>query len=176
MIKVSPSLKFVYILALMMLLVGCTTAPPPTPLTTTPSAQKLVSQPSDGSTPITTRMTLMGLPGLNESVELVFVASTITDAPDTEIEIQLPEDARLVSGDLRWTGDLLTDQPVTVNALVQFTSYGNKELVGRALSKMENGDVWGDASYIYFHITEKGTFEGYEPQESPDSPGTRQDE
>jgi len=175
MIKVSPSVKLFHFLAFMVLLSGCTAAPPQPPMSTSPTAQNLVSQPSDGSTPITTSMTLMGLPGLNETVELVFVASTVIDAPGTEIEIQLPEDASLVSGDLRWTGDLLADQPVTVNALVQFTSYGNKELVGKALSEMENGDVWGDASYIYFHITENGTFEGYGAEEPGDSPGSRQE-
>ncbi|MBN1305661.1 MAG: hypothetical protein JXA13_14580 [Anaerolineales bacterium] len=132
---------------------------------TTPSIshnnQIVTASPSDGSTPITTSLTLSRLPGLNDPVELVFNAETVFEAPGTVIEITLPEDAELAEGHLTWTGNLLPDHPVTIRATIRFTTLGNKEIKGAALCATENGDVWGEASYIYFHILEEGSFEGY---------------
>jgi len=156
------------VMAAMLIAAGCADSIPVIPEETEAGNQPIESAPSDTSTPITTHMILSGLPNLNEPVELSFVASTVKDAKGTEIEIILPEDAVLISGELHWSGNLLVDQPKTIKATIEFTALGNKQIMGKALSTMDNGDVWGDAAYIYFHITENGSFEGFESGDTRD--------
>lgn len=156
------------------ILTSCASTPSTGLNTPKPENQPIESAPSNGSTPITTHMTLSGLPVLNESVDITLVTTTVRDAPGTEINLLLPEDAKLLEGELHWSGDLLVDQPVTIKATIQFTTLGNKEIIGKALSTVDNGDTWGDAAHIYFHITDDGSYEGFSTQEDKDSTDSTQ--
>ena len=144
---------------------SCVNQTPITPDNTETIKQPITSAPSDTHTPIMTSLALSKLPELNEVVDLTLTISTATDAPGTKAEIVLPKDAELTAGELTWSGDLAIDDPIILNASVRFTALGDKELVGKASSEMNNGDVWGDTAYIYIHITEEGGFIGYEAVE-----------
>lgn len=136
-----------------------------TGLSPSKSAQPIESAPSDAATPITTRLVLAKAPSVNETVALTFTISSILDAPGTSATIILPEGAVLVAGDLAWTGDLKANEPQTVAATISFEREGKWTIEGKALHEVGNGDVWGDAAYIYLTVSDDAHF-GF-PTESP---------
>ena len=120
------------------------------------------------STGMTTKMFFSNSPEINEPIDFVFTVSTIQDAPNTEVLIALPDDAVVVDGELKWSGDILANESKTFTLTIMFTTLGNKEVVGKAHSEKGPDGVMEDASYIHFYITEDGSFEGwqFEPRDS----------
>jgi hypothetical protein len=139
-------------------------APPEQPEASGP----VESAPSGPSTPISARLILSKAPRLNEQADLTFVVTSILEAPGTTATIILPDGAVLVDGDLEWSGDLAPDQPQTLHATIMFEREGNWILEAKALSPLDNGDVWGDAAYIYLNVTEEAGHVGFsdEPEDS----------
>ena len=137
-----------------------TEAASPLPQTQTP----IESKPSAPSTPITVKLILSKAPRLNEPAELTFIISSIENAAATKAAITLPEGTVLVSGNLTWSGDLAANKPETIQAKILFNTEGNKTLTGNALSDQGGGNVWGDAAYIYLHITQAAGFVGFPTQ------------
>lgn len=155
------------------LLSGCSGAPEQrteeVPGTDVPETEKpgpIMSAPSDASTPITVQLILSKIPELNERVDLTFVIQSIEDAPGTKASILLPEGAELIEGELDWEGDLVANTPLELKASIRFTSLGNKTIEAKALSQLENGDIWGDAAYLYLSFTEEGGMLGF-PVDEP---------
>lgn len=155
------------------LLSGCSGAPAQmteevrgTDIPESESVGPIMSAPSDASTPITVQLILSKIPELNETVELTFVIQSIEDAPGTKATILLPEGAELIEGELDWEGDLIAGIPHELQARIQFTSVGNKTIEAKALSQLENGDIWGDAAYLYLSFTEEGGMVGF-PVDEP---------
>jgi hypothetical protein len=125
------------------------------------------SAPSNPSTPITVRLTLSKAPRLNEQADLTFIINSALEAPGTTATITLPDGAVLVDGDLGWSGDLVPEQPQTLQATIMFEREGNWAIEGKALCPLDNGDVWGDAAYIYLNVTEEAGQVGFSAE-----PGT----
>jgi len=94
-------------------------------------------------------------------VDLTFNFSSILDAPATKAWIVLPEGTRLLKGDLEWSGDLASNQSQTLSVTFEFIEEGNWTLEGRARHEMENGDVWGDAAYLYLFVSETDSHLGF---------------
>lgn len=138
-------------------------APPPSPSPAHLPAGPITSEGSgDTSTPITTRLVLSHAPLLEETATVTFTVRTVTPAATTNATITLPSGAELVSGALEWQGELIPDEPRTLTATIRFVEEGNWTLEAKALSPQENGDVWGDASYIYLYVSATDSHEGFE--------------
>lgn len=116
-------------------------------------------------------MILSKTPGLNEPVDLTFTFSSILAAPGTTATITLPDGAALIEGDLEWTGDLEPEEPHTLQATIIFESEGNWTIEAKARHEVGNGDVWGDAAYIYLHVSEEGGHVGFPTEPPPRSSG-----
>ena len=88
----------------------------------------------------------------------------------------MPDGASLVSGEVLWEGQLEAGHSQTMEAIIVFHSEGDWILEAKALSPQANGDVWGDASHIYLHVSEDMSHLGFEPDSNfnnvatPDSP------
>jgi hypothetical protein len=114
------------------------------------------------STPILVHLDISKAPKLNEEVELVLEIEAYKDAPGTTAEIELPPEARLVSGDLHWEGDVKADSPVRLPVRILFTQEGEYTIGGKALCPISPDMVWGDADYLYLTVKQDcGTF-GFE--------------
>lgn len=156
-------------------LVPAPSSPPtlsiPTEATTTvrPESGSVESGPSNASTPIMAHLTLSKVPLLNEAVDLTFTISSVLDAPGTNATILLPSGAFLVGGDLEWTGDLRAGEPQVLQATIQFTEEGNLTIEGKASRPLEGGDSWGDAAFIYLHVSEENSFVGFATPQPPNT-------
>ncbi|MBP7999696.1 MAG: hypothetical protein KA314_21165 [Chloroflexi bacterium] len=142
----------------------------PSSAAATPSllpAQTVESGASNPATPITTRLWLPYLPRLNEPVEMVLTFDSILDAPGTTATIILPQGTTLTAGSLEWQGDLAANVSQILTATIVFTTIGDKVLEGKALRPLENGDVWGDAAYIYLHVNETFSQLGFGSSSTP---------
>lgn len=139
-------------------------------LPTLETLQPIESAPSDGATPITTRLVLSKAPSVNEAVDLTFTISSVLAAPETTATIVLPEGAVLVEGDLAWTGDLEANEPQIVQATISFEREGEWMIEAKALHEVGNGDIWGDAAYIYLTVSDEGHF-GFPTETPPDASG-----
>ena len=141
---------------------------PPEPVEGQPSGQP--------QTPITTKLLMSHVPLLQETAELTFTVSATSDASDITAEILLPDGAALLTGEATWQGQLKAGHSQTLNAVIIFHSEGDWILEAKALSPQPNGDVWGDASYIYLHVAEDASHLGFEPDNNlphtgkPDTP------
>jgi len=80
--------------------------------------------------------------------------------------ILLPDGAALIDGALEWAGDLAADEPLTLQARIKFVREGNWTIQAKALRPLQSGDVWGDAGYIYLHVSEEAGHVGF-PTEPP---------
>jgi hypothetical protein len=138
------------------------TAEPEQPETSGP----VESAPSSPSTPISTHLILSKAPRLNEQADLTFTVTSIVEAPGTTAAISLPEGAVLVEGDLEWSGDLVPEQPQTLQATIMFVREGNWIIEAKALCPLDNGDVWGDAAYIYLYVSEEEGHAGFSDEPS----------
>jgi hypothetical protein len=116
------------------------------------------------------------VPLLQETAELTMTVSATSDASDITAVINLPDGAALVAGEATWQGQLEAGQSQTLKAAIVFHSEGDWILEAKALSPQANGDVWGDASYIYLHVAENASHLGFEPDNNftdtgiPDTP------
>jgi len=75
--------------------------------------------------PLQMDLTLEKLPKLGEEILLTATIYTVMDISDASAEIQLPEGAKLIDGDLVWQGDLMEDTSVQIQARITFTEEGN---------------------------------------------------
>lgn len=114
-------------------------------------------------TPITTKLLMSHVPLLQETVELTLTIAATSDASDISAAITLPDGATLLSGESTWQGKLEAGQSHTLIAAIVFHSVGDWILEAKALSPQANGDVWGDASYIYLNVGEDASHLGFEP-------------
>jgi hypothetical protein len=145
------------------------------PATQTPQIKAtIVSAPSDSSTPITVQLIISTAPRLNEQADLTFTITSVKDAPNTTATITLPEGTDLISGDLEWIGDLIAYEPHTMQATIMFVTNGNKTLEAKALCDIGNGDVWGDAAYIYLNTMIEAGHNGFLPQGTQITTGLNQ--
>ena len=139
-------------------------SPPPT-FIPYPEVPVVNEQPE---TPILTKMTLSHLPRLNEAVTIQLTVAAVLDAPGTTVEIVLPPGADLVSGETQWQGDLLSDRPIELDAVIILTEAGNLTFAGNALSTQDNGDIWGDASFIYIYADAEESQLGFRDVPDPE--------
>jgi hypothetical protein len=159
------------------LLAGCAGPPTVNSATATPQSdivEPIVSTSADTSTPITVKLILSKAPRLDEPADLTVIVSSVLDAPGTTTEILLPEGAVLVNGKLTWSGDLVANQQVQLQATIKFVKQGNWTIEAKARRELENGDVWGDAVYIYLHVTENAGQVGF-PTQPPSETGEQEE-
>jgi len=175
-------MRVLTVIASVLALTSCVSAPATSPAIASPQAEILEtvspptetpeaveSAPSDGSTPITVRLILSQVPQLNEPADLTFTVSSVLDAPGTTASILLPEGAVLIDGDLEWAGDLAADEPLILRASIKFVNEGNWTIEAKALRALESGDVWGDAAYVYLYVSEEAGHVGFSTEPPPRS-------
>ena len=120
------------------------------------------------STPIIVRLHMPKAPRLNEEVEVALEIQAYRDAPGTTAQIELPQSARLVKGDLTWEGEVKVGSPVRLAATIAFTQEGEYTIRGVALRRVNADTTWGDAAYIYLTIKSGASSFGFESGSNPE--------
>ena len=115
----------------------------------------------NASTPITAILQMEPLPLIGESAALTCTVSSVFDAPGTSVQIELPADARVISGDPTWHGDILAGNSITLSISIVFTKGGDKAVYCRALRYVNEDETWGDLAEFYANIGSERSILGY---------------
>ena len=107
---------------------------------------------ADVKTPISVQLAISSPPILNEIVQVNCAISSVLDAPNSTAEIILPEGAHLVSGNLKWSGDLLRDVPVLFSVYIVFVESGNWTIKALARHVLDTENSWGDLDAVHVNV------------------------
>jgi len=119
-------------------------------------------------------LTLEGTPSLNSIVQLNLSAKALSNAPNTTVEIRLPEGVVLVSGEIAWKGDIAENNTVNLLCSVKAVREGLFTITGSALSTQTNY-IFGKEDKIYLDVTSTGgTFSHTAPSVKPGDNNTSQ--
>jgi hypothetical protein len=129
----------------------------------------LESNPSNTSSPIIVKLILSKPPRLNEQAKLTIKIFSIFDAPDIKAFLILPEGTNLIDGEREWTGALKANEMKTLYATIMFITEGDKTIQAKAHYYLDNGDVWGDAAYLYLNTTKESGKVGFSSQQNSSS-------
>lgn len=114
-------------------------------------------------TPIEVDLAIDRLPLLDEPATVICTASSVADAPETAVVIELPDSVQLAGGSLSWRGALTPGQPAVVSATVVFKDTGDAAIRCRALSNVDERTTWGDMQAVYLSVGQEETLDGYAP-------------
>ncbi|MBN1305662.1 MAG: pre-peptidase C-terminal domain-containing protein [Anaerolineales bacterium] len=125
------------------------------------NASPLNTRWNEPGTPLTATLMIDQAPLPDTPATVTCLVSTSLDAPGTSIQLELPDNAQLVSGALSWQGDLYPDSPVALSATILFNSTGKSALFCRALKTVSEDEVWGDLGELYLEIGLQASRMGY---------------
>lgn len=123
------------------------------------------TQDKSTNSPITVDVRISKAPKINENVKLFFTITSAFDAPNSIAEIELPEGAILVNGNLNWKGDLIKNIPVQLSSTIKFIKEGNWTIKTFAKQIFDEENWWGDVDYIYLNVTKKAGQFGFSKDE-----------
>ncbi|MBI2578077.1 MAG: hypothetical protein HYW26_00020 [Candidatus Aenigmarchaeota archaeon] len=103
------------------------------------------------SAPMYVNLSLTGTPSLNQPVELTFTVTPLTDAPNTLIQVMLPEGFSLISGNLSWNGDIAKNETIQIRSTVKAVEAGYWAIEAYAKS-MRFG--FGKRSMLFINVSE----------------------
>jgi len=95
------------------------------------------------SSPMGMTMSIAPEPIVGRDVNLHIEISSVTSAPNTVLTVSLPTGVELVSGDLHWQGDLVADQPVSIDVLIRVVVEGEWPIDAYAFSSDTPGSRFG---------------------------------
>lgn len=105
-------------------------------------------------TPITVSMSMPATLVLNKVSDINISVASVRDAPNTRIDLILPEGASLVSGKSTWEVNLTANTPATFSAKIMMTKTGNWVIKAVAIRIIDKENSWGDMDIAYI---------GYQP-------------
>jgi hypothetical protein len=124
----------------------------------TPGPTPSVIQPQENETkskidtPMNVNLSISGIPSLNMVVKLMFTATPLENAPNTTVQILLPDEFVLVAGDLFWNGDLAKNETILLNASVKAVKVGDYVIKASAIS--EGQWTFGKSDSLYISVFE----------------------
>ena len=104
--------------------------------------------------PINANLSIFGVPTLNQTVELALIATPLIDAPNTTIQILLPNGFELVDGNLSWEGDVLKNEIVRLTVSVKAIKKGNFVIEASTISNKPSYS-FGKLNKLYINVSEK---------------------
>jgi hypothetical protein len=82
-------------------------------------------------------------PTLNQEVTLVFRVKPLIDAPDTTVQIDLPEGFLSMGGPLEWREDIFAEESRVFQVQVKAIKTGTWTITAKATSRLPDGAVFG---------------------------------
>lgn len=100
-------------------------------------------------TPISVSMSMPHELNLNEAVDISIVVNSTKDAPNTSVELILPEGISLVSDNSTWKVDLVAKTPVSLSAKIALIKIGQWDIKVLAKKVIDQDNSWGDVDMAY---------------------------
>ena len=113
------------------------------------------------STPINAALSIDSYPPVGQPATLTCEISSVLEAPGTTAQIELPANARLLSGDINWQGDLVAGESVEISAKILFEVEGDAAVFCRAIRVIDAENSWGDLAELYLSIGQEDSQAGF---------------
>jgi hypothetical protein len=110
------------------------------------------SSDAEEHTPITIKMTISKIPGVNEETLVRAEVMSIFDASNTSVKIMLPSDGELMSGTLEKNLDLRANIPESFEANIKFSHPGKYKIATLAHKVIDTENSWGDMDVLYVTV------------------------
>lgn len=105
-----------------------------------------------------------GQPLLNQPVEITVIAeSSPADIPNATFEIRLPEGFELISGSLKWQGNLKKNDTITLRAKIKTIRTGDYAIQFLSTYMKDSLPLALDTKFIYISVSESETKISYTP-------------
>ena len=117
----------------------------------------------DNNSPIRALAAMDKIPLLNEPVQISCTLTSFIDAPGSTAQIELPDTAKLVSGDLNWQGNLQAGEAVEFGVTAVFETQGNTSVSCRVHNQLDAENSAGDLATVYLNVGATRSLEGFAP-------------
>jgi hypothetical protein len=123
------------------------------------------------SVPLDMGLSLPDPPALGQVATLTFWVKPLIDAPDTSVQITLPEGLELVQGSLRWQGTIPANETRELQVSVRPVRTGPWTILAGAQSHLPGGALFGRQTSLSVDIdgAQPVATEGPSSQETPSS-------
>lgn len=111
---------------------------------------------ADHGTPVEASLVFSYYPALGEQTVLTATILSRVNAAVSNLSIELPASATLVSGSRTWTGAIQANQPISMIARIVFNTSGSWEVKAIAQVQENDGTVFSDATYTYLTVRSDG--------------------
>jgi hypothetical protein len=98
---------------------------------------------------MTVKASISPAPIVGQTVTWRIEIATSREAPNTQLQVRLPDEVELVSGEANWHGDIQPNQPVVVELLIRVTQPGEWIVEASAFSDIGGGSGFGNAKQLY---------------------------
>ena len=92
--------------------------------------------------------------GLGSKAELTVIVTSVWDANNISVQIDLPEGFSFVSGNLTWSGDLHENIPTNFNARIEAAKVGNWTIEATARWYLTSDSWYGDIDRLCVSVSE----------------------
>lgn len=104
------------------------------------------------ASPINIELSLSKPPSKGETAELLANVTSVRDAPNTTIQINLPEGFALVEGKLSWKGNIAKNEEIQLTPTIKAVGNGNWTIKAFAKKIISEDSWWMDKDNIYISI------------------------
>ncbi len=131
-----------------------------TPGTKTFVVRKGNKDPSSTNTPITINMSIPLSLSSENIAEVNIMVKSVNDAPNTKVDLVLPEGVTLVSDKSTWDVNLVKDVPVSLSAKIKIDTEDEITISAVAKKVIDADNVWGDEDVVYIGFEDTNTTPG----------------
>ncbi len=143
----NKSLFLMGVLVVVLLVGGCVQTTTPEEKTTFPESLEKFFE--------SVNISFNATPLLNQPVELTIAASPLYDVSNATLEILLPEGFELVSGDLKWEGNLRRNETILLKAIIKSIKTGDWAIQFLAVANPpERGFIALETKFSYVSVSE----------------------
>lgn len=134
--------------------------PSGTPGTKTFVVRKGDKDTSSTSTPITINMSIPLSLSSDNVADVNIVVKSAKDAPNTKVDLNLPEGVSLVSDKSTWDVNLKENVPVNLSAKIKIETEDELEISVVAKKIIDENNSWGDMDTVYIGFEDTNTTPG----------------
>ncbi|MGD2247902.1 MAG: hypothetical protein PVF58_05810 [Candidatus Methanofastidiosia archaeon] len=115
----------------------------------------IVGEDNSPVSPLKIELSLPEPSALNETAVLHCAVTSIVDAPNTHVEIILPEGFTLEAGNVTWKGDIQENEEIEILITIKSVECGEWMIEAQAQS-MTGDDSWiGAREFLYVYVTQQ---------------------
>ena len=99
--------------------------------------------------PMTVKASISPAPIVGQAVTLRVEITTSRDAPNTTLQMTLPQGVELMSGDANWQGDIKVGESTTIDLVIRVNQAGDYVIDAYAFARITSESGFGGGKTLY---------------------------